>query len=153
MIVQPVSQPGGVRALTPGEAVTFRWRSDSSKWTNYKECRLYSRWEIRVGPVAGAANGAALTRGALPPNLRLSGACPNGVCRAPGAANLHHPCARDLSACMAAGPPRGPPTAARFSSHSETERINFAVDFRCGFPMYLYHSEIMKSTAKLIRSV
>jgi hypothetical protein len=33
------------------------------------------------------------------------------------------------------------------------ERINFAVDFRCGFPMYLYHSEIMKSTAKLIRSV
>ena len=76
MIVQPVSQPGGVRALTPGEAVTFRWRSDSSKWTNYKECRLYCRWEIRVGPVAGAANGAALTRGALPPNLRFS-ACPN----------------------------------------------------------------------------
>ena len=47
-----------------------------SKWTNYKECRLYCRWEIRVGPVAGAANGAALTRDALPPNLRFS-ACPN----------------------------------------------------------------------------
>ena len=75
MIVQPVSQPGGVRALTPGETVTFNWRSDSSKWTNYKECRFACRWEIRVGPAAGGA-GAALTRAQLPPNLRFS-ACPN----------------------------------------------------------------------------
>ena len=67
MIVQPVSQPGGVRALTPGETVTFNWRSDSSKWTNYKECRLYCRWEVRVGPLAdAAAPGAALTRAQLP---------------------------------------------------------------------------------------
>ena len=79
MIVQPVSQPGGVRALTPGETVTFNWRSDSSKWTNYKECRLYCRWEVRVGPLADAAGaGAALTRAQLPPNIRFS-ACPNSA--------------------------------------------------------------------------
>jgi hypothetical protein len=70
MIVQPVSQPGGVRALTPGETVTFNWRSDSSKWTNYKECRLYCRWEVRVGGAAAGA-GAARTRDNLPPNLRF----------------------------------------------------------------------------------
>ena len=74
MIVQPVSQPGGVRPLTPGETVTFNWRSDSSKWTNYKECRLYCRWEVRVGPSGGAGN--ARTRGNFPINLRFS-ACPN----------------------------------------------------------------------------
>ena len=74
MIVQPVSQPGGVRALTPGETVTFNWRSDSSKWTNYKECRLYCRWEVRVGPLTGAAApGAALTRCCrLPPSIAWS---------------------------------------------------------------------------------
>jgi hypothetical protein len=29
----------------------------------------------------------------------------------------------------------------RLLIYTQTERINFAVDFRCGFPMYLYHSE------------
>ena len=78
MIVQPVSQPGGVRALTPGETVTFNWRSDSSKWTNYKECRLACRWEIRVGPVPGGGAAGALTRDQIPPNIRFS-ACPNSA--------------------------------------------------------------------------
>ena len=88
MIVQPVSQPGGANALVSGTAVNFRFRSDSSKYINYRESRLYCRWSVAIGPPQNAAGdaaaGAARSRSTLPPNLRMA-ACPNSACFGGGA--------------------------------------------------------------------
>jgi hypothetical protein len=92
MIVQPVSQPGGSNALVSGTAVNFRFRSDSSKYINYRESRLYCRYSVAVGPPqnvnGNAVAGASCSRDTLPPNLRMA-ACPNSACFVAGVCQVH----------------------------------------------------------------
>ena len=87
MIVQPVSQPGGAQPVVSGTTVDFNFRSDSSKWINYRESRLYCRYSIALGPpeaadvlvpTANVGNGAARSRANLPPNVRMT-AAPNAA--------------------------------------------------------------------------